>query len=94
MSAAKHTPGPWRTGDVFNTVFGPPNGNPAPQTIATVARGDKANAKLIAAAPDMAEALREIASGNAMDASKPYTMADVIVKYQDMARAALAKAGL
>ena len=49
-----HTKGPWRTGDVFGTVFGPPNGNPSPQTIATIAPGDKrANARLIAAAPDL-----------------------------------------
>jgi hypothetical protein len=47
----KHTPGPWRTGDRFNTVFGPPNGNPSPQTIATISRGNEANARLISAAP-------------------------------------------
>jgi hypothetical protein len=75
----KHTPGPWRTGDVFNTVFGPPNGEPAPQTIATVMHGDVANAKLIAAAPDMAEALRLLVSGKLFEAEKK-------------ARAALAKA--
>lgn len=49
----KHTTGPWRTGDVFNTVFGPPNGNPSPDTIATVFRGNRGNAYLIAAAPEL-----------------------------------------
>jgi len=51
----KHTQGPWRTGDRFNTVFGPPNGTPSPQTIATVAKGNEANARLIAAAPELLE---------------------------------------
>lgn len=86
MSAAKHTPGPWRTGDVFNTVFGPPNGNPAPQIIATVMRGDEANAKLIAAAPEMAEAalrlLEKLAYVYGIDAERCALIA------------ALAKAGL
>ena len=53
----KHTEGPWRTGDLWNTVFGPPNGQPCPEIIATVHKGKKANARLIAAAPDMLEAL-------------------------------------
>lgn len=54
--ASKHTPGPWRIGDAGRTVFGPPNGNPSPQTVASVTH--KANARLIAAAPEMLEALR------------------------------------
>jgi hypothetical protein len=57
MSNNTHTPGPWRTGDVFNTVFGPPNGNPSPAIVATVNKANKANARLIAAAPEMLEAL-------------------------------------
>lgn len=39
-----HTPAPWRIGDAGRTVFGPPNGQPAPQ---------------IVAAPDLLSALRE-----------------------------------
>ncbi len=31
---SEHTPGPWRTGDMYQTVFGPPNGEPSPETIA------------------------------------------------------------
>ena len=51
---AKHTPGPWRTGDLYHTVFGPPNGNPSPEVIAELGRHNvKANARLIAAAPLM-----------------------------------------
>lgn len=30
-----HTPTPWRIGDAGHTVFGPPNGNPSPYTVAT-----------------------------------------------------------
>jgi len=53
----KHTPGPWRIGDAGATVFGPPNGNPSPQTIAHMGKTDcKANAKLVAAAPDLLHA--------------------------------------
>jgi len=50
----KHTQGPWRIGDAGSAVFGPPNGNPSPETIATNVRK---NAHLIAAAPDLLEAL-------------------------------------
>lgn len=52
-----YTPSPWRTGDLFHTVFGPANGNPSPVTIATVSKGNRANARLIAAAPELLEAL-------------------------------------
>ena len=46
-----HTPGPWRIGDAGHTVFGPPNGNPSPKTIAREL--SRADARLIAAAPSM-----------------------------------------
>jgi hypothetical protein len=53
------TIGPWRTGDVFRTVFGPPNGNPCPEVVASVGnRNTKANAKLIAASPELLEACK------------------------------------
>ena len=55
---SKHTPGPWRSGDRFATIFGPPNGNPSPETIANVAvRNRQANALLVSLAPEMYEAL-------------------------------------
>ena len=42
-SDLKHTPLPWRAGDAGQTVFGPPNGNPSPQTIAPyLSRGNVA----------------------------------------------------
>lgn len=55
----QHTPGPWRVGDAGYTVFGPPNGKLSPAIIANVGRGSFpnartiANARLIAAAPDL-----------------------------------------
>ena len=36
MSAPRWTPGPWRVGDAAYTVFGPPNGQPSPKTVARV----------------------------------------------------------
>ncbi len=51
-----HTPGPWRVGDAGATVFGPKNGTPSPETIASVRR--KPNARLIAAAPELLATLK------------------------------------
>lgn len=57
----KHTPGPWRVGDAAVTVFGPKIVGPAPaETIATSIR-NRANAHLIAAAPEMLDALEHAA---------------------------------
>ena len=47
------TPGPWRTGDMFNTVFGPKTGAPCPEVIATIHKGNRANAQAIAAVPEL-----------------------------------------
>jgi hypothetical protein len=54
-----HTKGPWRIGDAGNTVFGPPCGLP-PQRIADLSntKDRHANSRLIAAAPDLLEALK------------------------------------
>ena len=61
MTRPNHTSGPWRIGDAGHTIFGPPTGEPAPQRIADLAPVDrKANARLIAAAPDMLAALNLI----------------------------------
>lgn len=55
MAEMTHTPGPWRVGDAGHTVFGPPNGNPSPKTVAhSLSRAD---ARLVAAAPEMLAAL-------------------------------------
>lgn len=53
-----HTKGPWRIGDAGNTVFGPPCGLP-PQRIADLSgtKGMHANGRLIAAAPELLDAL-------------------------------------
>jgi hypothetical protein len=92
-----HTPGPWRVGDAGFTVFGPPNGNPSPETIAhmvTVRKGP-ANARLIASAPDLLAALRETA--DLLEGFRAADMADddepaIIGPAIDRARAAIAKA--
>lgn len=55
MSKSAHTPGPWRIGDAGHTVFGPPNGNPSPETVAHVSH--KKNSSLIAVAPRLLEEL-------------------------------------
>jgi hypothetical protein len=60
---AKHTPGPWRIGDAGVTVFGPPNGNPSPITIARIVHPEKANTRLIAAAPELLEACKAALDG-------------------------------
>lgn len=52
----KHTAGPWRVGDAGHTVFGPPMGEPAPMMVAQRVR--PADARLIAAAPELLEAVR------------------------------------
>ena len=52
----QHTPGPWRVGDAGRTIFGPPNGEPSPETIAEIRL--RKNARLIAAAPELFEALK------------------------------------
>lgn len=65
----KHTPGPWRIGDAGAAIFGPKTDAPSPATIVSAmgkAGGDvsamRANARLIAAAPDMLNALRDVAA--------------------------------
>lgn len=73
MSAPQPTPGQWCVGDAGCTVFGPPNGNPSPEIIATIATRpfpspkQRANAALIASAPALAA---EVAQLRAALASK------------------------
>ena len=52
-----HTPTPWRVGDAGHTIFGPPNGKPSPETVATMK--DRDNAALIVRAVNSHEALVE-----------------------------------
>lgn len=51
---SKHTPTPYRVGDAGRTVFGPPNGNPIPET---VAHTNRANAAFIVSACNNHDAL-------------------------------------
>jgi hypothetical protein len=66
MTTNKWMPGPWRVGDAGLTVFGPPNGTPSPVTIAhcpvNPATLFRANARLIAAAPEMAGLLQNLSA--------------------------------
>lgn len=62
---SNHTPGPWRIGGA--AIFGPKTDAPSPATIVSIlgrAAGDvaamRANARLIAAAPDMLAALQSL----------------------------------
>ena len=57
---SEHTPGPWRIGDAGHTVFGPPQGLP-PKIVAT--KASRADARLIAAAPELLDALEKLAVG-------------------------------
>ena len=59
MTDTQHTPGPWRIGDAGFTVFGPPKPGALPETIAPVK--NRANARLIAAAPELLAALEAVA---------------------------------
>ena len=95
MSTSKATARPWRVGDAGTTVFGPPNGNPSPKTIATISyaklRGveqydeSAANAALIVRAVNSHEAL-VAALRDLLDGSEPWDVRAT------QARAALALA--
>lgn len=87
------TPAPWRYEAATKTI----RSVPANYWLATMDSWDgavnhEANAKLIAAAPEMLEALRQIAAGNVMDGLTGFSHADVIVTYQKIAQAAYLKA--
>jgi hypothetical protein len=78
---AQHTPGPWLANRRYVET--------KDQTICEVFGGNREDARLIAAAPEMLEALEFIAGqGMSMYGSYAY----MIEKLQDTARAAIAKA--
>lgn len=92
MSARSHTTGPWRVGDAGNTVFGPPNGQVSPQTICEVRVIDHtANARLIAAAPDLLDALKKVMT-HFVGARGAHNLIGEGGHVADAARAAIAKA--
>ena len=55
--STKHTPGPWRVGDAGASVFGPKD---LPVTVAKLVHPNSANARLIAAAPELLDALMQL----------------------------------
>ncbi len=62
MTDSNHTPGPWRAGQDGNMrVYGPDNSQEHSGLIASVYKG-RANARLIAAAPELLEALEAVAA--------------------------------
>ena len=91
---SKHTPGPWRVGDAGHTVFGPKETDgKLPQRIGelcAVRESYLANAKLIAAAPDMAALLNEWRCFVLHGSSRRYTEKEMLAWTNEL----LAKAGL
>jgi hypothetical protein len=76
MKHEPETPLPWRVGDAGHTVFGPPNGNPSPQTV-TMSKGvRKKDAAYIAhtanAYPKLVAALRRLAERMPNDTEGAY----------------------
>lgn len=98
----KHTPGPWYVGsgtyegrNIYSVASVTDDEGFTYQPIVASAEDDgikcwDANARLIAAAPDLLEALQRIADGQEM--SGVFTFADVVLRYQEIARAAIARA--
>lgn len=62
MDKSKHTPGPWKVGDrkPYVEVWGPMRMNHSPILASMESEPREANARLMAAAPDMLAALREV----------------------------------
>lgn len=90
----EHTPGPWTVTN-GNDICGADYPGRGLVARVNVHRGedDAANARLIAAAPDMLEALQAIADGHVMYGKvETYSHADVVLAYQELARKAIAKA--
>lgn len=85
----KHTPGPWRQGGGYDGIIGilaPEDGDGASKVVCDVFERDEqqANAKLIAAAPDLLEALVALLAAKDLGAHEFNAI--------DLAEAAIAKA--
>jgi hypothetical protein len=92
---SEHTPGPWRIGEDGDVIWGPEwQGSPIQVAVVPFSVGDKriaSDARLIAAAPDLLEALKEIedAASSSVMVKLPFLNdAPAIIK----ARKAIAKA--
>lgn len=102
-SEFKHTPGPWHTGEgQANRIVYAPNGYAICDTKVfhcySTTHEDKANARLIAAAPDLLEALEAIQAYADVALAKPELFGGIEAVRNlrgpafDDARAAIAKA--
>lgn len=100
MSDAKHTPGPWlvdrdpRIGMAWNNHIVDQHGNAVCFMAHSNGRDterDEANASLIAAAPDLLEALQEVLATNRATSRLPKTVLEAELML-DRIRAAAAKA--
>lgn len=76
----KHTPGPWDVDSHGNIVQGPGRYKIAITSATSIAdRSDGADARLIAAAPELLEALKDLVSQlPEMDADQPLPGADAV----------------
>jgi hypothetical protein len=103
-AAAGHTPGPWKVSTIDDTIFDPillvvagDYGSDMDWRVSVVAdvrtgwNGHEANARLIAAAPDMLAALKEVAEWAGKETAQLDHMADAMVALL-LAREAIAKA--
>lgn len=87
----QHTPGPWRTGDLYHTVFGPKAEAACPKTIAHMVGTEvKANARLIAAAPELLAACETVLGR--VDHTNIHTTIEDMRETWNLLREAIAKA--
>jgi len=91
----KHTKGPWRVGDAGHTVFGKNEGKPSPEIVCC--NLTKANAALIASAPELLDALEILMrhfDRSEVNASGEVVPANINRKFAavDIARKAIRKA--
>lgn len=98
----KHTPGPWHVIQHGTMVVSDPNGDIEKTHIASIvghngdanfnANGLEANAKLIAAAPDLLEALQRLQTAAYNVGGEHVTEHQQLIDAADSAQAAIAKA--
>jgi len=92
----KHTPGPWNNLRGSSAGYDIICSDASPVDVCVVSKRDKsreeidANIRLITAAPDLLAALARIAAGQEMTGQ--FTHAETVLRYQEIARAALRKA--
>jgi hypothetical protein len=92
MNESKHTPGPWRDGQDGNMrVYGPDGMGEHSGLIAVVYKG-RANAQLIAAAPDLLEAMKGIVHFSDAVAFRTDPLSKALRQWIYAGEAAIAKA--